>query len=49
MINYNTQTKRRVDLFIGISYNDDIDKAKKILSDIAKADKRIIQKDTVTI
>ncbi len=43
IINYNCNGTRRVDLIAGISYNDDIDKAKKILMDILTADKRILK------
>jgi small conductance mechanosensitive channel len=45
IINYTGEKKRRIDLIIGISYDDDIDKAKKVLNEIAKADNRIIHKD----
>jgi small conductance mechanosensitive channel len=34
MINYSTQSTRRVDMSFGIGYSDDIDKAKGILSDL---------------
>lgn len=49
MINYTAEPKRRVDLVIWISYSDDIDKARKVLDDIAKADSRIIYKDWIRI
>ncbi len=49
IINYTGERKRRIDLIIWISYNDDIDKAKKILDNIAKSDERIFYKDWVTI
>jgi small conductance mechanosensitive channel len=42
MINFSTEEKRRVDLTFGISYGDDIDKAKGIIEDIVKVDKRIL-------
>ncbi len=35
--NYSINQQRRVDLTFGISYTDDIDKAKKIFEDVAKA------------
>ncbi len=49
IINYSSERKRRIDLVIGISYDDDIDKAKKVLDDIAQNDSSIIYKDWVTI
>lgn len=48
MINY-SQNKRRVDLQIGVSYWDDIDKVKEILKEIAESDERIIIEDGLTI
>jgi small conductance mechanosensitive channel len=42
MINFSTEEKRRVDLTFGISYSDDIDKAKGIIQDLVQADSRIL-------
>ncbi len=42
LINYSTEEKRRADLIIGIGYDDDIDKAKELIHQLIKADKRII-------
>ena len=42
IINYSKQPTRRVDFIFGIGYGDDIQKAKKILSDIVDKDKRIL-------
>lgn len=39
--NYSHNATRRVDLLIGISYGDDIDKAMGLIKDIASADERI--------
>lgn len=44
IINYTAQKTRRVDMTFGIGYGDDIKKAKEILYDIMKADKRILTK-----
>ncbi len=44
MTNYSAQPTRRVDFTFGIGYEDDIDQAKKILSDVIGEDQRI-QKD----
>lgn len=40
--NYATQGKIRVDLVVGISYNDSIDKAKSIIAELMSAHKYII-------
>ena len=42
MINYSTQTKRRVDFTVGIAYGDDYDTAKNTLLEFVKDDPRII-------
>ncbi len=49
MINYSISPKRRVDLVIGIGYDDDIDLAKATLEEIAKANKKVLVKDGITI
>lgn len=41
LINYSAEDKRRVDFTFGISYDDNIDKAKGILQTIIDADERI--------
>lgn len=40
--NYSAQETRRLDLVFGISYGDDLEKAKKILEEMAAADSRIL-------
>ena len=42
IVNYSAEKKRRVDLVFGISYDDDIKKAKQVLEAIAKKDERIL-------
>ena len=49
MINYSAEPKRRVDFVIWVSYDDDIDKVKETLLEIAKADERILHKEWITI
>ena len=39
--NFSTQPTRRVDMTFGIGYNDDIQKAKQLLSKLIKADERM--------
>ncbi|MBN1131593.1 MAG: mechanosensitive ion channel [Bacteroidales bacterium] len=43
--NYTTQPKRRIDFSFGIGYGDDIDKARKVLLDLADADNRVLKED----
>ena len=42
IINYSSTGRRRIDMVFGIGYNDDIDHARKVISDIINADKRIL-------
>lgn len=42
MVNYSAEPIRRVDMVFGIGYNDDIKKAKSILMEIIKEDKRVL-------
>lgn len=42
MVNYSTEPTRRVDFSFGIAYGDSVDKARKLLFDIFKEDKRIL-------
>lgn len=43
MVNINQQSTRRVDFVFGIGYDDDIDKAKSILEEIASQDARVLK------
>jgi small conductance mechanosensitive channel len=43
IVNYSTQGTRRCDLVFGIGYQDDIDKAKKILEELIAEDGRILK------
>ncbi|MHC4737315.1 MAG: mechanosensitive ion channel family protein [Planctomycetota bacterium] len=49
IINYTVNGKRRVDLVIGISYEDDLRKAKKIIGDTLAADQRVLQDPASTV
>ncbi len=40
--NYSAQTTRRIDLVIGVSYDDDIRTARKIIEDTLKAHKKVL-------
>ena len=43
IVNYTAEEKRRVDIIAGVSYSDDIDKVKKVLSDLLAEDERILK------
>lgn len=42
IVNYSAKDTRRIDLVIGIGYDDDIKKAKTTLQKVVKADKRVL-------
>lgn len=47
--NYSANDTRRVDMVVGVSYDDDLDKVRKTLEDIIAADDRILSEPAVTI
>ena len=47
--NYSANETRRVDLVVGVSYSDDLDKVRKELEDLVAADERILEDPPVTI
>lgn len=49
IINYSTKPTRRVDLVIGVSYDANLSKVKKVLADILKKESRILQDPEPTI
>ena len=49
IVNYSAKGTRRCDLVFGIGYEDDIDKAKKILEEIVAADERVLKDPATTI
>ncbi len=49
IINWTAKGTRRVDLVMGIGYDDDIDKARQIMADIIKADKRVLENPSTLI
>ncbi|HHN48545.1 MAG TPA: mechanosensitive ion channel [Bacteroidales bacterium] len=42
MVNFSTEPQRRVDWTFGIAYGDDAEKAKSVILDLIKADKRVL-------
>ena len=47
--NYSAKETRRVDLVFGIGYNDDLQQAKKVLTEIVKRDERVLEDPAPTI
>lgn len=43
LTNFSTEKTRRVDLTFGIGYNDDINKARKVINEIITKDKRVLK------
>ena len=47
--NYSANDTRRVDLVVGVSYEDDLDKVRKTLEEIVAADERVLAEPAVMI
>ncbi len=47
--NYTKKEKRRVDLVIGVSYGDDIEKVKSVVTDVLNGDERILKDPAPTV
>jgi len=47
--NYTKKEKRRVDLVIGVSYGDDIEKVKNVVADVLNGDERILKDPAPTV
>jgi len=47
--NYSTNDKRRVDMTVGVSYEDNLDKVRKTLEELVSADDRILDDPACTI
>ena len=43
IVNYSAKDTRRVDMIFGISYSDDIDKAKSIIKNILDSNEKVMQ------
>ncbi|MDB3990772.1 mechanosensitive ion channel [Gammaproteobacteria bacterium] len=43
IVNFSHQKERRIDIVIGCSYEDDIDKVKEVLADVLSKDERILK------
>jgi small conductance mechanosensitive channel len=49
IVNYSAKDTRRVDLTVGVSYDDDIDKVREVLNQIIAADARIMKDPEPTV
>jgi len=49
IINYSAKETRRVDMVIGVSYSDDLQKVEKVLTDVLSQDKRVLNDPAPTI
>ncbi len=49
IINYSANDQRRVDMVVGVSYDDDLDKVRATLEDLIAADDRILDDPACTI
>jgi len=49
IVNYSSKPTRRLDLVIGIGYDDDIKKAKNVLSELMQQDPRILKEPAPTL
>ncbi|MGO1297385.1 MAG: small-conductance mechanosensitive channel MscS [Vibrio sp.] len=47
--NYSRHKTRRIDLIIGVSYNADLRKTRKILTDLLESDERVLKDPVVTV
>jgi small conductance mechanosensitive channel len=47
--NYSANDTRRVDMVVGVSYSDDLDKVRKTLEELVAADERILDEPACTI
>ena len=49
IINYSREETRRLDLVVGVGYNDDLKQVKAVLTELVKADSRILEDPAPTI
>ena len=49
MVNYSTESTRRVDWTFGIAYGDDVDKAERVIRQLCDADSRILKDPEVFV
>lgn len=49
IVNYSTKPTRRLDLVMGVGYDDDLDKVRAIIEDVLKADDRVLDDPAPTV
>jgi len=49
LVNFSKNSTRRVDIVFGVGYNDDLEKAKSVLVDIAKSQEKILKNQDVFV
>ena len=49
IVNYSVNGTRRVDLVIGVSYDDDLKMARQVMEDVIKADNRVLADPAYTV
>jgi len=49
IVNYTAKEVRRVDLVIGVSYGDNIDKVKEVITDVLNSDDRVLKEPPFTV
>jgi len=49
IVNYSAKDTRRVDMVIGVGYGDDLDKVRRVISEVLKEDQRVLAEPEVTI
>jgi small conductance mechanosensitive channel len=49
IMNYTANGTRRVDLVVGVSYGDDLKKAKEVIQGVLAADERVLEEPAVTV
>lgn len=49
MVNYTANETKRVDLVVGVSYEDDLKKAKEVIEQVLSADSRVLKEPPVTV
>lgn len=48
-VNYSHEKKRRLDINVGVSYDNDIDLVKKVLEDIINKEKRVMKEEAIFV
>jgi small conductance mechanosensitive channel len=49
ILNYSVNGTRRVDMVVGVSYDDDLQKAQKVIREVLEADERVLAEPAMTV